>query len=47
MENIIKILKPFGIDVSSSLESEKGIKDPKKIKNFLEKLIKIKQEIVV
>ena len=47
VENIIKILKPFGIDVSSSLESEKGIKDPKKIKNFLEKLIKIKQEIVV
>jgi phosphoribosylanthranilate isomerase len=47
VENIIKILKPFGIDVSSSLESEKGIKDPKKIKNFLEKLIEIKQEIVV
>ena len=47
VENIIKILKPFGIDVSSSLENEKGIKDPKKIKNFLEKLIEIKQEIVV
>ncbi len=47
VENIIKILNPFGIDVSSSLESEKGIKDPKKIKNFLEKLIEIKQEIVV
>jgi len=47
VENIIKILKPFGIDVSSSLESEKGIKDPKKMKKFLEKLIEIKQEIVV
>jgi len=47
VERIIKILKPFGIDVSSSLEDEKGIKDPKKIKNFLEKLIEIKQEIVV
>ena len=47
VEKIIKILKPFGIDVSSSLENEKGIKDPKKIKNFLEKLIEIKQEIVV
>ncbi len=47
VERIIKNLKPFGIDVSSSLEDEKGIKDPKKIKNFLEKLIEIKQEIVV
>ncbi len=47
VENIIKILKPFGIDVSSSLEGEKGRKDPRKIKKFLEKLIEIKQEIVV
>ncbi|MFX1338449.1 MAG: phosphoribosylanthranilate isomerase [Promethearchaeota archaeon] len=47
VERIIKILKPFGIDVSSSLESDKGIKDPNKIKKFLEKLIKIKQELVV
>ena len=47
VERIIKILKPFGIDVSSSLEEKKGIKDPKKIKTFLEKLIEIKQEIIV
>jgi phosphoribosylanthranilate isomerase len=47
VERIIKILKPFGIDVSSSLESDKGIKDPNKIKKFLEKLIEIKQEMVV
>lgn len=44
VEYIIKILKPFGIDISSSLEIEKGVKDSKKIKEFLKKLIEIKQE---
>ena len=34
VEYIIKTLKPFGIDISSSLEIEKGIKDSEKIKNF-------------
>ena len=33
---IIDVLGPYGIDASSSLESEKGIKDPSKIKEFLE-----------
>lgn len=47
VEKIIKMLNPFGIDVSSSLEGGKGLKDPKKIKDFLEKLIEIKQEIVL
>jgi len=47
VEKIIKILNPFGIDISSSLESENGIKDPKKIMKFLEKLIEIRQKIVV
>jgi phosphoribosylanthranilate isomerase len=47
LEYIIKVLKPFGIDISSSLENEEGIKDPKKIKSFLKKLFKIKQEILV
>lgn len=42
VEDYIKTLKPFGIDVSSSLESEKGVKDPIKIKRFLEKINKIK-----
>ncbi len=44
-EDIVKNLKPYGIDVSSSLESEKGVKDPKKIKQFLEKIKKIREEI--
>ncbi len=47
LERIINILNPFGIDVSSSLESEKGLKDPEKIKTFIEKIIEIKQEMVV
>jgi len=33
---ILDILEPYGIDASSSLESEKGIKDTPKIKEFLE-----------
>ena len=38
VENIIDFVKPYGIDVSSSLESEKGVKNPFKIKEFLEKV---------
>jgi len=44
VENIKKIiddLKPYGIDVSSSLESEKGVKNPSKIKEFLDKIRRI------
>ncbi|MFX1395571.1 MAG: hypothetical protein ACFFAS_00855 [Promethearchaeota archaeon] len=35
VEDIVNTIKPFGIDASSSLESEKGIKSPLKIKKFL------------
>ncbi len=42
IEKIINDLNPYGVDVSSSLEIEKGIKDPEKIKRFL---IKIKDII--
>ncbi|MHA1783702.1 MAG: phosphoribosylanthranilate isomerase [Promethearchaeota archaeon] len=42
IENIMRTLHPFGIDVSSSLESERGVKDPRKIKIFLSKLNEIK-----
>ncbi len=45
VEDLIKTLRPFGIDVSSSLESKKGVKDPEKIKNFLTRVNKVKQEI--
>ncbi|MFX1394086.1 MAG: hypothetical protein ACFFAH_10970 [Promethearchaeota archaeon] len=41
-EKIMKDLKPYGIDVSSSLEIEKGVKDPKKIKDFLIKMKELK-----
>ena len=36
VELLIKDIRPYGIDVSSSLESERGVKDPQKIKEFLE-----------
>ncbi|TFF97954.1 MAG: phosphoribosylanthranilate isomerase [Promethearchaeota archaeon] len=45
VEEIIKNVKPFGIDVSSSLESKKGIKDSSKIKNFLKKIEKVNKNI--
>ena len=34
----MKTFKPFGIDVSSAMESEKGVKDPVRIIKFLYKL---------
>ncbi|MBY8982028.1 MAG: phosphoribosylanthranilate isomerase [Candidatus Lokiarchaeota archaeon] len=45
IDKILTELKPYGIDLSSSLESEKGVKDPNKIKNFLEKIKIIKNSI--
>lgn len=45
IEKIIRDLKPFGIDISSSLESKKGVKDPLKIETFLKKVIEIKKTI--
>jgi len=44
VENIEKILddlRPYEIDASSSLESEKGVKNSSKIKEFLDKIKKI------
>lgn len=41
VEEIISYIEPYGIDVSSSLEKERGVKDPKAIKVFLEKIKKI------
>jgi len=43
VEKIMKDFKPYGIDVSSSLEYEKGEKDPHKIKDFLNKIKEIKK----
>ncbi|MBY9006677.1 MAG: phosphoribosylanthranilate isomerase [Candidatus Lokiarchaeota archaeon] len=45
VEKIIKKIKPYGIDLSSSLESENGVKDSNKIKNFLQKINLIKKSI--
>ena len=41
VERIIDVIKPYGIDVSSSLESERGMKNPLKIKEFLDKVKQI------
>ena len=45
VEHLIKDLKPFGIDASSSLESEPGVKDSVKIVQFLDKIKEIKENI--
>ncbi|MHA1437560.1 MAG: phosphoribosylanthranilate isomerase [Promethearchaeota archaeon] len=45
IESILNDLKPYGIDASSSLESEIGVKDPIKIQEFLKKIKKIKKKI--
>jgi len=42
---IMKNFKVYGIDVSSSLESERGVKDPLKITKFLEYIEEIKNRI--
>ncbi len=47
VNDIIDVLEPYGIDASSSLESERGVKDPSKMKEFLEiikRRMKNKQE---
>lgn len=45
IEEIIKVLKPYGIDVSSSLESEEGVKDPYRIKYILTKINELKKNM--
>ncbi|MHA1147479.1 MAG: phosphoribosylanthranilate isomerase [Promethearchaeota archaeon] len=42
VEALIKHTQPYGIDVSSSLEIERGIKDSNKIKEFLDKVNEVK-----
>ncbi|MFX1278425.1 MAG: phosphoribosylanthranilate isomerase [Promethearchaeota archaeon] len=41
VEKVYRELNPYGIDVSSALESEKGIKDLKKLEDFLIKIEEI------
>ena len=45
VEEVVNVLKPFGIDISSSLESGEGIKDPVKIENILSKINKLKKNM--
>jgi len=45
--DIVKTLDPYGIDVSSSLEIEKGIKDPYKVIQFLDKVNDLKQKLIL
>ena len=42
IEEIVNVLEPYGIDISSSLEMKKGVKDPERIKNFLIKINELK-----
>jgi len=35
VEDVVRSLKPFGVDVSTGVESSPGIKDPKKIEAFV------------
>ena len=34
----INYIKPYGVDISSGIEKEKGIKDPDKMKEFFDKI---------
>ena len=45
VENIISVLRPHGIDASSSLESEKGVKNHSKIIEFLDNIKDIKNKL--
>jgi phosphoribosylanthranilate isomerase len=45
IEEILDDLKPYGIDISSSLESDEGVKDPERIKNFLTKINDLKNNL--
>lgn len=44
IEVLIKHIRPYGIDISSSLELERGVKSPEKIKEFLNLVNEIKQK---
>lgn len=35
MEEVIRIAKPYGVDVQTGLESSKHTKDPQKVKSFV------------
>lgn len=42
---VIDVLKPYGIDISSSLEFEVGVKDPNRIKFILTKINNLKKNL--
>lgn len=42
----IRVVRPFGVDVSSGVESQPGVKDPSKIRDFVENVRRVEKELV-
>ncbi len=43
---VIRAIRPFGVDVSSGVESRPGVKDPGRIRAFVEAVREIEEELV-
>ena len=46
VDEAIQIVKPFGVDVSSGIESSPGVKDPKLIREFVAAVRRVEKEMV-